>query len=126
MKASKYQFALDLHEAQSQICLMATQGDTNRQFVISLSDGGESYSVEGVRAVHLLIERPDKTTIVETNPRLSDEHDTVIYDFTSVTCYDEGLHDCQLIFYGDGGEDEVLWSPCFSLYVNKKKRDLTT
>ena len=122
MQTSKYQFALDLHDAQSQICLMATQGDTKRQFVISLSDGGEPYSVEGVSAVHLLIERPDKTTIVEKNPKLSEDGATVTYNFTEFTCVAEGLHECQLIFYGDADNVEELWSPCFSLYVNKKKR----
>ena len=126
MQTSKYQFALDLHDVQSQICLMATEGDTKRQFVISLSDGGESYSVKDVHAVHLLIERPDKATIVETNPVLSADGETVTYDFTERTCTMEGLHECQIIFYGDDDETEELWSPCFSLYVNKKKRGRTT
>lgn len=127
MKASRYIFSLDLHEAQSQICLVATEGDTNRELVISLSDGGEPYSIdkEDVEktSVDLLIERPNGETIVEKSPILSEDGSTVTYRFTGETCAFEGMHDCQLVFYGEEGSDQVLWSPRFNLYVNKKKQD---
>lgn len=136
MQTSKYQFALDLHDTQSQICLMATQGDTGREFVISFSDGGEPYSLKGVHTVQLFIQRPNMTVLEwgdengGANPRLVVEEDgsvsQVIYKFTPDTCKEYGLHDCQLVFYGDDAKTEEIWSPCFSLFVNKKKRALMT
>lgn len=130
MQTSKYQFALDLQETQSQICLMATQGDTGREFVISFSDGGKPYKLEGVHTVMLLIQRPNKTVVAwgdeegAANPVLTEDGAQVIYKFTPDTCVEEGLHECQLVFYGDEEKTDVLWSPSFSLYVSKKKTDL--
>ena len=127
MKASRYIFSLDLHEAQSQICLVATEGDTNREFVISLADGGEPYSIDkediAKTSVQLLIERPNHDTITEVTRLLSEDGSTVTYRFTRETCAVEGMHDCQLVFYGEG--DQELWAPRFNLYVNKKKQALT-
>lgn len=129
MKASRYQFALDMHEVQSQVCLMATEGDTMREFVINLCEGGEPFVAEGVTSLQMLIEGPDKSVRTEFgdgNPHLSDDGSQVIYRFTSQTCPNEGLYECKIVFYGDAEKTEVLWTPCFSIFAGKKKQGLTT
>lgn len=125
MQPSRYAFALDMHTSQSQICLVATQGDTNREFIISLSDGGKPFTVpKESTTVHLLIDRPTGTTIEEITPVISNDGSYVTYKFTQDTCLVDGMHDCQLVFYDE--EENELWSPCFSYYVNPKKKQVTT
>lgn len=129
MKASRYQFALDMHEVQSQVCLMATEGDTMRELVINLCEGGEPFAAEGVTSLQMLIEGPDKVVVTEfgeLNPSLSEDGTQVLYKFTKDTCPHEGLYDCKIVFYGDREQDEVLWTPCFSIFAGKKKQGLTT
>ena len=129
MKASRYQFALDMHDVQSQVCLMATEGDTMREFVINLCEGGEAFTAEGVTSLQMLIEGPDRKVRAEfgdNNPRLSEDCSQVIYRFTNDTCPNEGLYECKIVFYGDAAQNEVLWTPCFSIFAGKKKQDRMT
>lgn len=128
MKSSKYIFTLDLQAQQSQMCLIATIGDTNREMVINFSDGGVPFELEGTEVAVLLIDRPNHTTYEKAC--LLDENKNVKFKFDRDIYGDgeglEGVYDCQLVIYDNEEHDNELWSPSFSILVgSKKKRPMT-
>ena len=129
MRASRYNFTLDIQSAQSQICLAAVQGDTLRELYINFSDGGDPFVLDEGTTARLIIERPTGTTIDE-GCAVVDGGAAVLYRFTSATCAVEGLHNCQLLLIVPDGDDDdtnnpQLHSPLFSMNVAKKKIILT-
>ena len=118
MRASKYMFTLDVQREQSQICLAAMQGDTNRMLCISFSDGGIPLVLDEGTTATIFIERPTGS-IIESFCDVSEGGANVVYPFTETTCAVDGLHRCLLILYDSEGRQ--LHSPWFTMHVAKKK-----
>lgn len=118
MRASQYKFTLDVQSTQSQICLAATQGDTNREFYISFSDGGVPLAIEGLQSATIIFERPDED-VVEDFCDVVNDGANVLYQFKAGTCEVAGLHSCYLLLLDANGKQ--LYSPLFSMNVAKKK-----
>lgn len=118
MRASQYKFTLDVQSTQSQVCLAATEGDTNREFFISFSDGGVPLTIEGLKSATIIFERPDGDLVEDTCVVLGDGAN-VLYQFKTGTCGVTGLNSCQLLLIN--AEGKQLYSPLFSLNVAKKK-----
>ena len=118
MRASQYKFTLDVQSTQSQVCLAATEGDTNREFYISFSDGGVPLAIEGLQSATIIFERPDGDLVEDYCDVLNDGAN-VLYPFKTGTCEAAGINNCQLLLIDANGKQ--LYSPSFSLNVAKKK-----
>lgn len=118
MNSIKHRFTLDMHSSQSQVCIPARLGDTNRSLHINLSEGGSPYFIETGSLVKLTIKRPTGTSIEEfCNIK---NNSTVVYRFAQNknTCAVEGIHECDLVLYGPDGEP--IASPKFSMLVSER------
>ena len=118
MNSSIYRFTLDLHSAQSQISIPVMQGDTQRTFRISLSDGSNPYIIADGCLAKISIKRPTGTHLeafcaIEGNT-------TIVYKFeqNENTAAVEGIHDCDITLYdADGG---ILGSARFTMVVSER------
>lgn len=118
MNSIKHRFTLDMHSSQSQVCIPARLGDTNRSLHINLSEGGTPYFIETGSLAKLTIYRPTGTHIEEfCNIK---NNSTVVYRFSqnANTCAVEGIHECDLVLYGPDGE--LIASPRFSMLVSER------
>lgn len=125
MQRSRYSFVLDLQSTVAQICLVASLGDTSREFAITFSDGGIPFNLDGTETVEIYIKGLSGThrsmCKLEKIDAEDDSADTkyfVHYVFTKETCAFEGMHNCQLNIYDALGN---LWSPSFNLFVGPIK-----
>ena len=127
MQRSRYSFVLDLQSTESQICLIAAVGDTNREFAIRLTDGGESFTIDDNIGAEIYIEGPGGTRkfACDVDEDSSDEKNKFIrYRFDKDTCVHEGLHKCQLNIFDKTKVDDSLCTPQFSLFVGPKKKQV--
>ena len=129
MRASRYNFTLDVQSVQSQICLAAVQGDTFRELYVTFSDGGDPFVLEEGTYADLIIERPDGV-VIQDECKVVDNGAAVLYSFTKDTCAVDGLHNCQLLLVlpdedNDDTNNPQIHSPLFSMNVAKKKILLT-
>ena len=118
MNSIKHRFTLDMHSSQSQVCIPAKLGDTNRSLHINLSEGGKPYFIETGSLAMVTIKRPTGTHLTEScNIK---NNSTVVYHFAHNvnTCAVEGLHECELVLYGPDGEQ--IASPRFSMLVSER------
>lgn len=128
MNSSNYRFTLDVHSAQSQICLPVMLNDTARKFYISLSEGGKLYHIADGCLALVRINRPTGTYIEQFCA--IEDNINIVYDFAQYiyTATVEGLHECEVTIYGlDGG---VLTTARFTMVVsgrviNKETADVT-
>lgn len=118
MNSSAYRFTLDLHSTQSQLSLPVTRGDTARVLYISLSDGGQPYTIVDGCLAMISIKRPTGThleafCVIESNT-------TIKYEFEQnpQTAIVEGIHDCSIILYDSEGKQ--LASPKFTMIVSDR------
>jgi hypothetical protein len=127
MRASRYNFTLDLQSQESQVCIISTLEDTNREFNISFSDGGEPIELEGNEAVMLYIDRPDGSTyesaegvdkfvVTDENSRYYVKIPFKAEMFTTTGVYKFKLK----IIEADDAKIHV-WSPEFAMIVGEKK-----
>lgn len=115
---SKFHFILDLQVSQSQISIPVLQGDTAREWYISLSDGGKAVYLEDGILAKIEIKRPSGTFI---NAFCPIEHNTtVVYKFSQNenTAREVGLHDCGIILYGS--DERVIGAAKFSMVVSER------
>lgn len=129
MQRSRYSFVLDLQSTETQICLVASQGDTRREIAITFSDGGVPFGLDGADTVEIYIDGAGGTLIescdlvkIDAKNESDDAEYSVLYPFSAQTCANEGLHKCRLNILGKSG---TLWSPPFSLFVAPKKTQTT-
>ena len=118
MNASIYRFTLDVHSAQSQICLPVMLNDTARKFYISLSEGGKLYHIADGCLALVRINRPTGTYIEQFCA--VEDNISIVYDFAQYiyTATVEGLHECEVTLYGiDGG---VLTTAKFTMIVSAR------
>ena len=118
MNSSAYRFTLDLHSSQSQISIPVTQGDTARELYISLSSGGQPYTISDGCVAVITIKRPTGTHI-ETFCVIESQT-TIKYDFEWEPCTAEvaGIHDCSITLYDANGKK--LASPKFTMVVSEE------
>lgn len=127
MRASRYNFTLDLQSQESQVYIVATLEDTNRELNISFSDGGEPIELEGNEAVMLYIDRPDGTTYESAESVdkfvVTDENSRyyVKIPFKAEMFTTTGVYKFKLkIIEADDAKSHV-WSPEFAMIVGEKK-----
>lgn len=125
MQRSRYSFVLDLQSTVAQICLVASLGDTSREFAITFSDGGIPFNLDGTETVEIYIKGLSGThrsmcdlVKIDAEDDSADTKYFVHYVFTKKTCAFEGMHNCQLNIYDALGN---LWSPSFNLFVGPIK-----
>lgn len=120
MSYSKYIFTLDLRSVESQMALQVTQGDTNRELVISFSDGGKPVVLANGSIAMMSIVRPTGTVAQE--PCEIEEGGTyVVYTFSKYTCPVVGLHKCQIVIYN--AEGKQIAAPKFAINASAKLVD---
>ena len=126
MRASRYNFTLDLQTQESQVCLVATLEDTNRELNISFSDGGEPIELEGNESVMLYIDRPDGTTYESAEgtdfiEKDKNEHFYVKIPFKKEMFSTHGVYKFKLNIIEANDADACVWSPQFTMVVSEKK-----
>lgn len=121
MNSSIFRFNLDLHTTQSQISIPVLQGDTNRTWKISFTDGENPVKLDEGSIASLNIKRPGGTFIV-ASCAIEDET-TVVYKFeqNKNTAAEEGIHKCDITLYNRYGL--VVGSPKFTMVVDDKAID---
>lgn len=116
---SKHRFTLDMQVKHSQIAIPVTVGDTGKEFLINLSDGGVPYKIPEGSLAMLTIHRPTGTHLQAFCPIESDS--TIVYDFmqNKNTAAVEGIHNCELTLYGNvsGSVVSTAW---FTMIVSAK------
>jgi hypothetical protein len=127
MRASRYNFTLDLQSQESQVCIIATLEDTNRELNISFSDGGEPIELEGDEAVMLYIDRPDGTAYESAESVdkfvVKDENSRyyVKIPFKAEMFTTTGVYKFKLKIIEANDVKIHVWSPEFAMIVGEKK-----
>lgn len=115
-----YPFTLELQKTLSQISIPVTVGDTKRQFLISLTNGGKPYKItDGCRAAFTGTKADGK---ILYNDCVILDNTVIQYDFTEQTTSTLGRTDCQIKLYGEDGEP--IASPRFTMVVYKSAVDV--
>lgn len=118
MRYSTYRVSLDLQKHQSQVSIAVFQYDTAVRLCISLTDGGNPYTIpieDGYRAI-FYGKRPDNTPLCHNCVIESDSR--IIYDFKDSTAAVRGITNCQLRLYG--GDGELITAPRFIIVVDER------
>lgn len=118
MKYSTYRVSLDLQKHQSQVSIAVFQYDTAVRLCISLTDGGNPYTIpieDGYRAI-FYGKRPDNTPL--THNCIIESDSRIIYDFQDSTAAVKGITNCQLRLYG--AEGELITAPRFIIVVDER------
>ena len=115
MNYAIFPFTLELQKTLSQISIPVTVGDTKRQFLISLTNGGKPYQItDGCRAAFTGTKADGK---ILYNDCVVLDNTAIRYDFTEQTTSAPGRIDCQLKLYGEDGE--IIAAPRFTMVVYK-------
>lgn len=113
MLFSDYRFLLDVHDINSQISLSFKQGDTGRILYITLTEGGNLFSIpESCVAVFTAL-KPDGTIIFNDCKIVNNE---IRYTITEQTTLVPGKVDCELRLYGKG--NTLITSPHFTIFCH--------
>ena len=131
MRASRYNFTLDLQSSEAQVCLVATLEDTNRELNISFSDGGEPIELEGNEAVMLYIDQPEGTTYESAEgtdfiDKDENEHFYVKIPFKAEMFTTSGVYKFKLKIIEADDTNVHVWSPQFTMVVSEKKNKVVT
>lgn len=116
MNSSNYRFTLDIQSRQSQVSLPVLLNDTGRRLYISLTDGGEAYTIaDGCRAV-FVAKKSDGNTLF--NDCIIEGNANIRYDFTPNTASAPGVVNCEVRLYGSDGR--LITSPRFIMVVDTR------
>lgn len=116
MNYSKFRFTLDTHKHQSQVSVPIMRGDTAVQLYITLTDGGQPYTIGQSCFAILIGNKPDGTTF--RHPCIIEGGGTIIrYDFQPDTSDLSGAVLCEVRLYGTNG---ILTAPCFTMVVDER------
>ena len=113
---SVFKFNLDLHSSQSQVSLAVKQGDTDRAFQITLSDGGEPYILPASSVVTLLVKKP--SGYIYSSGCIIKHNSLIEFQFTEGVATDPGINRCELAIYGT--DNELIASPNFTMIVSNR------
>lgn len=115
-----YPFTLELQKTLSQISIPVTLRDTNRRFLISLTNGGKPYTItNGCRAAFTGVKADGK---ILYNDCVILDNTVIQYDFTEQTTSAPGRIDCQIKLYGEDGA--ILAAPRFTMVVYRAVVDI--
>lgn len=112
---SAYKFNLDLHSSQSQVSLAVKQGDTDRSFEITLSDGSEAFILPAYSVAALLIKKPNGNTY--TSGCIIEYSSVIKFDFNAAVATESGINICELKIYSG---DKLIASPSFTMIVSDR------
>lgn len=116
MNYSIFRFTLNMHTHRAQVSIPSMRGDTAVRLLITLSDGGNTYTIEDGCTVILTGKKPDGNAFVNGCAVLNNA--TIQYDFTGQTATCSGLVECELSVYGkDGG---LVTSARFAIVVGDR------
>lgn len=113
MNASIYRISLDIHEPHSSVCLDVKRGDTSRNILAMLTDGGSRYRISEECYAVFMARKPDGKIV--TND-CSINGNTIIYEMTPQTTAAAGVAECEIQLYGAGGK--LITSPSFLLMIH--------
>ena len=113
MLFSDYRFLLDVHDINSQISLSFKQGDTGRILYITLTEGGNLFSIPESCVAVFTAMKPDGTIIFNDCEIVNNE---IRYTITEQTTLIPGKVDCELRLYGKG--NTLITSPHFTIFCH--------
>lgn len=113
MNDSKFRISLDIHRQTTQVHLAVKKGDTGRQIIATLSEGGVPYIIgDGCYAVFMAKKSDGNVLYNDCNI----ENNQIIYDFTEQTASMAGRMVCELRLYGS--DDKLITSPRIAIIVS--------
>lgn len=116
MNNSVYRFTLDVQKSWSQTSIPVRQGDTKREFHITLSDGGKPFVINDGCLANFVGKKSDGTSLYNTCE--VEENNTVIYKFTEQTSNVPGVVDCEIEVIDT--DSKVIASAKFILVVDER------
>ena len=115
MNDSNNRITLDITSVQSQVALHVKQLDTSRVIYITLTDGGQPYTIGEKCYAVFEAKKPDGKTI---GNNCSIKNNAIVYRITEETVTAPGVVNCEVSLYDiDGG---LITSPRFALVVDKR------
>jgi hypothetical protein len=113
---SSYKFNLDLHSSQSQVSLAVKQGDTDRSFEITLSDGSEAFILPAYCVATLLIKKPSGYKY--TSGCIIKHNSVIEFQFDADVATESGINICELLIFGN--DNALIASPNFTMIVSDR------
>ncbi len=113
MNYSTYRFTLDLKKHNSQMSIAVFQYDSAVQLIISLTDGGKPYFINGCEAL-FYGKRADGAPI---NQYCEIEGEKIIYKFDGIETVELGAVNCQILLSKDG---KTITAPRFTIMVEPR------
>ena len=113
MNSTVFRISLDIHEVNSQVTLHVKKGDSARQILIALTEGGRPYRISEDCMAVFTAKKPDETILYNG---CEIQGNRILYAMTPQTCTAVGAMKCEIRVYGAGGE--LITSPRFTILVD--------
>lgn len=116
MNTASYRFNLEIQSEISQVSIPVRRLENSRRLYITLSNGGEPFTIaDGCQAI-LFANIPNKDTFA--NSCIIEKNSTIRYDFSQQLTAHAGVVACEMRIYSpDGG---LLESPKFTIVVSDR------
>lgn len=114
---SNYRFTLDIQKSKSQASLPVHYGDTGNRFYITLTDGGNPYTIPDGCRVDINIKKPAPHNPI-VNACVIENNSLIRYEFNKNTASVEGMHKCELRLYNSDGR--LITTPSFVMVVDQR------
>jgi hypothetical protein len=118
MNYSIFRFTLNMHSHRSQASVSAFQGDTAVRLLITLTDGGVPYKIEGGCVAMLTGTKADGKKLAHRCTILNDMT-TIQYDFEEQTSSFAGVVNCEIALYGADGK--TICAPKFTIVIDERE-----
>lgn len=113
MNSTVFRISLDIHEVNSQVTLRVKKGDSARQILIALTEGGRPYKISEDCMAVFTAKKPDETILYNG---CEIQGNRILYAMTPQTCTVVGAMKCEIRVYGTGGA--LITSPRFTILVD--------
>ena len=113
MNSTVFRISLDIHEVNSQVTLRVKKGDSARQILIALTEGGRPYKISEDCMAVFTAKKPDETILYNG---CEIQGNRILYAMTPQTCTVVGAMKCEIRVYGAGGA--LITSPRFTILVD--------
>lgn len=113
MNSTVFRISLDIHEVNSQVTLRVKKGDSARQILIALTEGGRPYKISEDCMAVFTAKKPDETILYNG---CEIRGNRILYAMTPQTCTVVGAMKCEIRVYGAGGA--LITSPRFTILVD--------
>ena len=112
MDQTIFRATLDIHDIYSKFTISIKKGDTSGKLIITLTENGKPYQItEDCYAV--FVGAKSNGSILHNGCTV--HKNTIIYDFTKETTSTVGKIDCEVVLYGEHGQEII--SPRFTIKV---------